>query len=117
MSLNDETVIGAIAVDYWKLLRSFERIAADAPPDRAARLQAQLRFSAARLETHLASQGMQLATYDGQVITAALPVVAINADEFDGKSGVVVESTIEPAVIAETRIVSVGRVVAAIGEP
>ena len=30
MEGNAETVLGALAVDYWKLLRSFERVAADA---------------------------------------------------------------------------------------
>lgn len=110
-----ETVLGALAVDYWKLLRSFERVAADAPPDKAVRLQAQARFSANRLTAHLEASGLNLVTFDGQAITAEMPIIAINADEFDGQPGIVVESTIEPAVVAGSRVISVGRVVAAAG--
>lgn len=62
-----------------------------------------------------AGYGLQLATFEGQAIAAEMPIVAINADEFEGQAGVIVESTIEPAVVAGSRIVSVGRVVAAAG--
>ena len=115
MSADSETILGALAVDYWKLLRSFERLASETPIEKSARLQAQARFSAGRLSAHLEACGLQLATFEGQPISAELPVVAINADEFEGQLGVIVESTIEPAVVAGTRIVSVGRVVAAAG--
>lgn len=115
MSADAETILGALAVDYWKLLRSFERLASDAPAEKSARLQAQARFSAVRLSAHLEACGLQLVTFEGQQIAAEIPVIAINADEFDGQSGVIVESTIEPAVVAGSRIVSVGRVVAAVG--
>jgi hypothetical protein len=115
MSADADTIVGALAVDYWKLLRSFERLASEAPADKSARLQAQARFSAGRLSTHLEAYGLQLATFEGQVIAAGMPVVAINANEFEGQPGVIVESTIEPAVFAGARIVSVGRVVAAAG--
>jgi len=115
MNLDTETILGAMAIDYWKLLRSFERLASDAPTGKSARLEAQARFSAARLSSHLDDCGLRLVTFEGHTITAEMPIVAINADEFEGQPGVVVESTIEPAVIAGSRIVSVGRVVAAAG--
>lgn len=115
MGSDAETILAALAVDYWKLLRSFERLASDAPADKSARLQAQARFSAGRLSSHLDACGLQLATFDGQAIAAEMPVVPINADELEGEPGVVVESTVEPAVVAGARIISVGRVVAAAG--
>lgn len=115
MSADEEKIVGALAVDYWKLLRSFERLASEAPADKKARLEAQVRFSAARLAAHLEGYGLQLATFEGQVIAAEMPIVAINADEFVGQPVVIVESTIEPAIVAGARIVSVGRVVAAQG--
>lgn len=115
MSEDAEAIIGALAVDYWKLLRSFERLASEAPAEKSARLQAQVRFSASRLSTHLEVYGLKLVTFEEQVISAEMPVIAINADEFEGRPGVIVESTIEPAVVSGARIISVGRVLATAG--
>lgn len=116
MKADAETILGALAVDYWKLLRSFERLATEASAEKSARLQAQLRFSSGRLSTHLEACGLQVVTFDGQAIAPELPVVAINADEFEGHSGVIVESTLEPAIVAGSRVVSIGRVIAAAGD-
>ena len=115
MTTDTHEVIAALAVDYWKLLRSFERLACEMPEGRADRLQAQARFSTGRLQTHLEACGLKLATFDGQAIDPALPVVAINADEMEGVSNAIVESTVEPAVVAGPRVISIGRVIAATG--
>lgn len=115
MSADTDTIIGALAVDYWKLLRSFERLSAEASSEKLPRLQAQARFSAGRLSSHLDAYGLQLATFDGQEITPSMPIIAINGDELEGASGIVVESTIEPAIVAGSRIILVGRVLAAAG--
>lgn len=96
MSADAETILGALAVDYWKLLRSFERLASEAPTEKSARLQAQARFSVGRLSTHLEACGLQLATFEGQAITAEMPVVAINADEFDGNLGLLWKAPSNP---------------------
>ena len=111
-----EATLASLAVDYWKLLRSFERLAGEFPEDRSARLQAQARFSAGRLASHLEASGLQFATFEGQIISPSIPVVAINADEVGGLSVILVESTIEPAVVAGSRVILAGRVVAICGE-
>lgn len=115
MTTECDEVVAALVVDYWKLLRSFERLAAELPEARAERLQAQARFSTGRLQAHLDAFGLQLATFDGQRIEPSLPIVAINADELEGEADPVVESTVEPAVVAGSRVISIGRVIAATG--
>lgn len=111
-----EETFAAMATDYWKLLRSFEKIAAAAPAGSANRLLAQARFAGSRLAGHLAGAGMELATFDGQEITPTIPVVAINADECGDYKRTVVASTVEPAIIAGGRVLLQARVVAAEGE-
>lgn len=105
-------IVAALAVDYWKLLKSFERLASEMPEERSARLNAQARFSAGRLQTHLETYGLQLVTFEGQIIDPSMPIVAINADDLQDQQRVIVESTIEPAVVAGTKVISVGRVMA-----
>ena len=105
-----------MAVDYWKLLRAFERAVGEVPEARAARFQAQARFAASRLATHLDAGGLHLGTYEGQAITPAIPVVALNADDLADEVRVVVESTVEPAVIAGNRVLALGRVIASAGD-
>lgn len=112
MTDEKEVALASLAVDYWKLLRSFERLANELPEDRSARLQAQSRFSASRLATHLEASGLQMVTFEGQLISPSMPVVAVNAEEVSGQEGITVESTIEPAIVAGSRVVLTGRVVA-----
>lgn len=111
-----ETSFAAMATDYWKLLRSFEKVAAAAPADSTNRLMAQARFAGSRLAGHLADAGMELATFDGEEITPTIPVVAINADECGEYARTIVSSTVEPAIIAGGRVLLQARVVAAEGE-
>ena len=101
-------------VDYWKLLRAFEKIADSLPGDRFARVSSQVRFSAARLDDHLLALAIELLAFDGAPISSSMPVAAINADEVSGLADVIIASTLEPAVVTGTRIISHGRVVAAV---
>jgi hypothetical protein len=61
----------------------------------------------------LDAYGLQLVTFDGQPITSEMPIMPINGDELGGYQDVIVDSTIEPAVVSGTRVITVGRVVAA----
>lgn len=116
MQTDHELVIAGLAVDFWKLLRSFERAIGDMPADKVDRLNAQVRYAAGRLARHLEQCGLQVVTFDGEPITPAIPVIAINADELGDDGRVVVQSTIEPAVVAGSRVLSTGRVIGAMGE-
>ena len=100
----------AIAVDYWKLLRVVERIMAALPEEKRTRIAAQLRFSTGRLDSHLASLNMSLPTFEGQVFSAELPAMAINADEFAGADILIIDSAIDPAVILNGKVIQNARV-------
>lgn len=120
MTASDDGVsaeaLAALAVDYWKLLRAFDRAIDHVPPERARRLEAQSRFSATRLDAHLSGAGLELAVFDGREITPEIPVIAINAEECSGAGRLLVGDTVEPAVIAGPRVLALSRVVAVAGD-
>jgi hypothetical protein len=102
--------VAAIVSEYWRLIRSFERAIPSTAPDAQGRLTAQVRYSEGRLRQLTQDLGLRLVTFDGVVFEPNLPAVAINADEFASVETLVVERTIEPAVIQDTKVILMGRV-------
>lgn len=108
--------ISAMAIEFWKLIRSYERILIFLPPEHHAKTQAQVRFSARRLAAVLEESGIRLVTFDGQVFEPNLPVTAVNMEDFGNTDeNLIIEQTIEPTVMNDNSIVSMGKVVLTVG--
>lgn len=105
-----QKLIAEIASEYWKLLRSLERAITLVPLEAQARLNSQRRYSEDRLDVLLAGQGMRLITFDGVAYEVNLPASAINAEDFKDTDIVVVERTLEPAVVSDMDVVLSGKV-------
>ena len=105
-----EAASGELAVDYWKLLKTCERMVAGLPEEKRKRAGAQLRFSASRLENHLDALEIELSTFEGAAFGPELPAIAINTDEFESADNLIVESAVEPAVIIYGRVIQNARV-------
>jgi hypothetical protein len=105
-----ETTLAQLAVEYWKLLRIVERAIEAAPAGAKERLASQARYSAARLDTLLTDQNMSVQGFDGMDFEVNLPASPINGDDFPKAAGVVVERTLEPAVISNMGVVIMGKV-------
>jgi hypothetical protein len=100
-----------LASEFWKLLRGFERIVALTPADARQRFAAQARYAAGRLDTILAAAGMRVVSFDGQPFEENMPAIAINADEVAGSpERLIVERTLEPAVVEGMTVVMTGKV-------
>ena len=108
--MNSNETLARLAVEYWKLLRAFERTLARLPSEHVPRTMAQLRYSTGRLDALLEEGGLNLVTFEGKPFEPNLPVTALNADDFVGVSDLVIESTVEPAVIADMKVVAWGKV-------
>ncbi len=100
----------AMAVDFWKLLRVTERALTALPEEKRKRIEAQLRFSASRLNGHLSDLHISLPTFQGQAFGPELPAVAVNADEFKDAESLVVEFAVEPAILIDGKVVQNARV-------
>ncbi len=106
-----------MAIEFWKLIRSYERSLSLLPPEHQAKIQAQVRYSARRLETLLDDTDIRLVSFDGRVFEPNLPITAVNAEDFDNNTdNLVVDQTIEPAVMNNSTVIIMGKVVLAIGE-
>lgn len=107
---NDVETWAKLASDYWKLLRSCERVSESLPEGRSERFAAQLRFSSGRLAQHLAALEIELATFEGQPFGPQIPAVAINHEEFADADSLIVDKAIEPAIIYKGQVVHSARV-------
>jgi hypothetical protein len=105
-----DTVLAHLAVEYWKLLRSFEKARELAPPDAKVRLSAHARYAAGRLEALLSDAEMRLVSFDGISFEINLPAIAINGEDVSGLETVIVERTIEPAVLSGMNVILMGKV-------
>jgi molecular chaperone GrpE (heat shock protein) len=105
-----------LAIELWKLIRSFEQALEMLPLDKQSKVKAQVRFSYSRLVSLLDDAGVRIKCFDGEPFEPNLPVTAVNADDFNGVTeNLVVKQTIEPAVVKETKVLVFGKVVLARG--
>ena len=106
----DETILPAVLVDYWKLLRSYERSASDLPDGKAEKIQAQIRYSSNRLEQLTREADIRLVCFDDEEYSPELPVTAINAEDLAGVAETMVERTIEPTLLSQGKVIHTGKV-------
>jgi hypothetical protein len=99
-----------LLVEYWKLLRAYERTVNDLPSNKTEKVQAQLRYSAHRLQQILESSDIKLVCFDGEEFSAKLPVSAINAEDVAGCQTPIVDKTVEPTVIQSGTVLHTGKV-------
>jgi len=104
-----EVVIGRLAIEYWRLLKAFEK-SCGAGRGASNQEAAQARYAASKLASILSDIDMRLVTFDGERFEPGLPVSAINADEFESDNDLVIAATIEPAVIVRGNVKITGRV-------
>jgi hypothetical protein len=104
------TSFARIAIDYWRLLRAYDRLRGTMVGEDSARLAAQSRYAAERLDSVLGQVGLRMVLFDGQIFHPGLPVEALNAEDFDSEDGLVVAFTSEPTVLAGGRVIALGKV-------
>ncbi len=99
-----------LAVEYWRLLRAYDRLRDNVGDDLGARAAAQSRYALTRLESVLTEAGMRVAVFDGQPFHPGLPVRVLNGDEFTTEDELIVAFTNEPTILAQERVVALGAV-------
>jgi hypothetical protein len=105
-----DIILAGLAVEYWKLLRSFERAIDLTPLDVRTRLSAQARYAAGRLETLLSDTKMKIVSFDGVAFEVNLPAIAVNGEDVSGLDNLIVEQTIEPAIVSDMTVLLMGKV-------
>lgn len=110
-AMGNNKTLAHLVVEYWKLLRAFERAIDRLPHEHVAKTAAQLRFSAGRLESLLKEGGLNLVTFDGQKFEPNIPATALNAEDFTDGKLLVIDRTVEPAVVENMTVLLLGKVV------
>lgn len=105
-----QSLVARLAVEHWRLIRALIRASGGLDERNAGRLQAQARYAERQLEITLEGANLTLAFFDGELFEAGLPVDAINIDDFQPEDTLIVDTTVEPTVVAEGRVILVGRV-------
>lgn len=109
--MNNNLTLAHLAVEYWKLLKAFERTVGRLPHEHVAKTTAQLRFSSGKLNSLLESSGLNLVTFDGQTFEPSIPATALNVDDFADDETLTIETTVEPAVVEDMNVLLLGKVV------
>lgn len=111
MAMTNNMTVAQMAVEYWKLLKAFERTIGRLSHEHKAKTIAQLRFSSGRLDSLLKEGELNLVTFDGQKFEPNLPATALNADDFAEGDILMIETTVEPAVVEDMNVLLMGKVV------
>jgi hypothetical protein len=106
----DPEAASRLLIDYWKLLRSYERTANELSDGKTQKIQAQIRYSAQRLDQTLEALNIRLVCFDGELFSPELPVSAINAEDLEGVAEATVERTIEPTLLHGGSVLHTGKV-------
>jgi hypothetical protein len=109
--MDNNMTLAHLAVEYWKLLKAFERTIGRLPQEHVARSTAQLRFSAGKLDSLLKDGGLNLVTFEGQKFEPNIPATALNVDDFADGEILTIETTVEPAVVENMNVLLLGKVV------
>jgi hypothetical protein len=102
--------LGKLAVEYWRLLRSYERVIATLPPDN--RMMSVARNGERKLQSILESAEIAVISYEGQDYSPNLAVSLINLDEFGASDLLKISQMIEPTLMHAGEVISVGKAVA-----
>ena len=113
----DSDVLVRLLVEHWKVLRAFERTILRLPVEHRNRSAAQLNYSLGVLDTLVKEAGLRLVVFDGQIYSANMPATAVNAEDFAEGAALVVEQTVEPALIRDMTVIHFGRVLVALLPP
>lgn len=107
--LNAET-LALLCVEFWKLsnvtVKAIERLS----ESENRRLKSQLNFSDRQFSMLLDQLGLKLIDFEEEVFHAGLATSADNIGDFPDEADLVVSKTLEPTVVADMKVIRLGRV-------
>ncbi|MCW2247744.1 hypothetical protein M2352_003378 [Azospirillum fermentarium] len=109
--MDEQSSLIKLTVEYWRLLRVYERSIRELPEERRMKLASQLRFQTGRLDSILGECGVRAVAYDGEPYLPTLPVTVLNSEEVFGSDALAVSETVEPTIVREGRVLSMGKVI------
>ena len=112
MPMNAESV-AQLCVEFWKLLNATKKAIERLPESESRRLKGQLNFSDRQLAMLVDQLGLKLIDFETEGFHAGLATSADNAGDYPDETDLVVSKTLEPTVMADMKVIRLGRILVA----
>ena len=99
-----------VSVEGWRLIRTVERFQRQLDADQQRRIGSRISYFDRLLTDELANLGYSLIDFRGQPFGPQIAASAVNVDEFAPCDSLVVDQTVEPAVIGPDGLLRMGTV-------
>lgn len=109
MSTDADTLI-TLAVDSWRLARTFGRVAENMDAGEGARYVNQIRYFLRKLDENLESRGLRIVSLEGQLYDEGQAVTAVNIGDFGPDEPLLVDQMLEPIIMGPEGLVRQGTV-------
>lgn len=108
---NLKSILAKVAVEYWRILRSYERnLALMQNSNSAASI---IKNSEKKIISILSDNGLRISNFEGQDYSPNLPLTVVNTDDFEGNEGLIVSQMIEPTIIDDDNVINMGKAILA----
>lgn len=108
---NIKYTLSKVAIEYWRILRSYERNLASLANSNSA--ASTIKNSEKKMISILSENGLRIANFEGQDYSPNLPLTVVNTDDFDGNEGLIVAQMIEPTIVDDENVINMGKAILA----
>ncbi len=109
METNLKSLLSKLAIEYWRIARSYERNLPSMQNSTSA--ASTIRNSEKKFISILSENGLRVSNFEGQEYSPNLPLTVVNADEFEGNEGLIVSQMIEPTLVDDDGVVNMGKAI------
>ena len=106
-----ETTLASLAIESWRLSKSFERLLIKSDPMEQRKYKSKLSWFKKKLTEILEEANLKFINLENQKYDAGAAVTAINLDDFQPDDDLEIDQMIEPIVMSNEGVLRAGTVV------
>jgi hypothetical protein len=101
----------SLAVESWRLTRTFERLLTKLDAGEQNRYLGQFRWYIKKVEDALAGADLRIVNVEGHPFDPGIAATPLNVDEFDSADALFVDQMIEPIIMGKNGLVRTGTII------
>ena len=106
-----ETTLASLAIESWRLSKSFERLLTKSDPMEQRKYKSKLAWFNKKLNETLEEANLKFINLENQKYDTGVAVTAINLDDFQPDDDLEIDQMIEPIVMSNEAVLRAGTVV------
>ena len=106
-----ETTLASLAIESWRLSKSFERLLTKSDPMEQRKYKSKLSWFNKKLNETLEEANLKFINLENQKYDTGAAVTAINLDDFQPDEDLEIDQMIEPIVMSNEGVLRAGTVV------